>query len=194
MGRDRTPGRFIIWITLLLGILAAGAVSQFAERAQQTAETTQVDVRVAARPILPLRLVMLVPVLLVLVEGVNQTPHPAVPPEPAAMRDVAGPVLVLPSGQLEDQAVMLWSTDGFPRVVNGGSGFTPAKLDQVRQSTQSFPDAASVAYLRELGVRTVIVLRDRVAGTPWERAADAPVDGLDLTRKEIGDAVVFVLS
>ncbi|MGH3727564.1 MAG: hypothetical protein ACRDTU_02300 [Micromonosporaceae bacterium] len=190
----RTPGRFVIWTTLLLAILAAGAVNQFAERAQQTAETTQIDSRVATRPTLPLRLAMLVPVLLVLLEGVNLTPHPQVPPEPAAMRDVTGPVLVLPSGQLEDQAVMLWSTDGFPRLVNGGSGFTPGKLEQARQSTHGFPDAASVAYLRQLGVRTVIVLRTKVAGTPWERAPEAPVAGLELTRKEIGDAVVFTLN
>src|SRR5690606_33497705 len=138
------------------------------------AETTQVDTRVAARPTLPLRLAMLVPVLLVLLEGVNLTPHPEVPQPPAAMRDVAGPVLVLPSGQLEDQAVMLWSTDGFPKVVNGGSGFTPATLDRTRKETQTFPDASSIAYLRQAGVRTVIVLRDKVGGTPWERAADAP--------------------
>ncbi|MGH3714713.1 MAG: hypothetical protein ACRDT4_14815 [Micromonosporaceae bacterium] len=190
----RTPGRFVIWTTLLLGVLAAGAVSGFAERAQQTAETAQIDERLPTRPPWPLRLAMLIPVLLVLVEGVALTPHPEVPPEPAAMRGVAGPVLVLPSGQLEDQGVMLWSTDGFPKVVNGGSGFTPQRQDAARQATHSFPDPASVAYLKQLGVKTVIVLRTRVAGTPWEHTPDAPVDGLGVTRREMGDTIVYTIT
>ncbi|MGH3647496.1 MAG: hypothetical protein ACRDTM_10010, partial [Micromonosporaceae bacterium] len=190
----RTPGRLVIWTTLLLGVLAAGAVSAFAERAQRTAETAQVDERMPTRPPGPLRLAMLIPVLLVLIEGIGLTPHPEVPPEPAAMRDVAGPVLVLPSGQLEDQAVMLWSTDGFPKTVNGGSGFTPQKQDAARQAVQSFPDTASVTYLKQLGVKTVIVLRGSVVGTPWEFAPDAPVGGLELTRREIDDAVVYTLT
>ena len=189
----RTPGRLVIWTTLLLGILAAGAVARFAESAQRTAEAARVDERVPTRPVLPIRLAMVIPVLLVLAEGINTTPHPEVPPAPAAMRDAEGPILVLPSGQLEDQAVMLWSTDGFPKLVNGGSGFTPARLDEVRRISQNFPDPASVAYLSDLGVRTVIVLRSKVVGTPWERAADAPVTGLGVTRQEVGDAVVFTL-
>ncbi|MQA27914.1 MAG: hypothetical protein GEU94_21215, partial [Micromonosporaceae bacterium] len=162
----RTPGRFVIWTTLLLAILAAGAVGRLAEHAQQTAETTQVDHRVPARPLLPVRLAMAIPVLLVLFEGLNLTPHPDVARAPAAMREAAGPVLVLPSGQLEDQVVMLWSTDGFPRTANGGSGFTPRKQDEIREHAKSFPAPESVDYLRELGIKTVIVRRDAVAGTP----------------------------
>ena len=190
----RTPGRFVLWTTLLLGILAAGAVGRFAEHAQQNAELTQVDERLPARPLLPLRLAMAIPVLLVLIEGANLTPHPEAPREPAAMRDVAGPVLVLPSGQLEDQAVMLWSTDGFPRTVNGGSGFTPAKQDEIREHSKSFPAPESVAYLRELGIKTVIVRRDVVANTPWQHVPDAPVTDSTVTRREIGQTVVFLLS
>ncbi|HEX6075374.1 MAG TPA: hypothetical protein VFZ32_08945 [Micromonosporaceae bacterium] len=189
----RTPGRFVIWTTLLLAILAAGAVGGFAARAQEAADAAHVDHRIPTRPALPLRLVMVVPVLLVLAEGLNATPHPEVPRSPVVMREVSDPVLVLPSGQLEDQAVMLWSTDGFPRIVNGGSGFIPKRLQQVRQSTVNFPDPASVAYLRELGVRTVIVLRRQVVGTPWEHALDAPVDGSGVTRQESGDVVIFTI-
>jgi len=89
---------------------------------------------------------------------------------------------------------MLWTTDGFPPVVNGLSGFTPASQDEIRSQTRHFPDRASVDLLRRYGVRTVVVLRDRVAGTPWADAPDAPVDGLGITRTEIGEAVVFALS
>lgn len=189
----RTPGRFVIWTTLLLAILAAGAVCGFAARAQEAADSAHVDHRIPARPMLPLRLLMVLPVLLVLGEGVNATPHPEVPRAPEAMREAAGPILVLPSGQLEDQAVMLWSTDGFPPIVNGGSGFIPARLQEVRQSAASFPDPASVTYLRQRRVRTVVILRNQVAGTPWEHSLDMPVDGLGVTREEAGDVVVFTL-
>lgn len=189
----RTPGRFVIWTTLLLAILAAGAVCGFAARAQEAADAAHVDHRTPARPMLPLRLLMVVPVLLVLGEGLNATPHPEVPRAPVVMREQSDPILVLPSGQLEDQAVMLWSTDGFPRIVNGGSGFIPARLQELRQAVASFPDPASVAYLRQQNVRTVIILRDQVTGTPWEHSLDMPVDGLGVTRRESGDAVVFTL-
>jgi hypothetical protein len=184
----RTPGRLVLWTTLLLGILAAGAVSAFVGRARELAAG-----RVVADLGLWLRVAALVPAVLVLVEGLNTTPHPIVPQRPAAIRTVNGPLMVLPSDQLTDMNVMLWATDEFPRMVNGGSGFTPVRQEQIRQASQSFPDQSSVTNLRELGVRTVVVLRDRVSGTPWQNAPDAPVEGLDISREEIGNAVVFRL-
>jgi hypothetical protein len=78
-------------------------------------------------------------------------------------------------------------------MVNGLSGFVPARQSEIRAGTYTFPDASSVDLLRRYGVRTVVVLRDRVAGTPWADAADRSVEGLDITRTEIGDAVVFSL-
>jgi hypothetical protein len=38
-----------------------------------------------------------------------------------------------------------------------------------------------------------VVLKDQVTGTPWQNAPNAPVDGLGVTREEIGNAVVFHL-
>jgi hypothetical protein len=185
----RTPGRLVLWTTLLLGVLAAGAVSAFVGRARELAAG-----RLVADLGVWLRLAALVPAVLVLVEGLNTTPHPIVPQRPAAVRTVNGPLMVLPSDQLTDMNVMLWATDDFPRMVNGGSGFTPVRQEQIRQASRSFPDQASVTYLRELGVRTVVVLRDRVSGTPWQNAPDAPVEGLDISREEVGDTVVFRLT
>ncbi|TDC80130.1 hypothetical protein E1193_17995 [Micromonospora sp. KC606] len=184
----RTPGRLMLWTTLLLGLLAAGAVSAFAERAREVAATG-----VPTRPSPWLRAAAVLPVLLVAVEGLNVTPHPVVPEQPVAMRTVDGPMLVLPSSQNLDQPVMLWTTSRFQDVVNGGSGFTPAQLDDVRRVTAAFPDETSVRYLRTLGVRNVVLLRDQIVGTPWETTVDAPVDQLGITREEVGDAVVFRL-
>ncbi|HEX2357332.1 MAG TPA: hypothetical protein VHI50_12855 [Micromonosporaceae bacterium] len=184
----RTPGRLVLWTTLLLGILAAGAVCAFVQRAKEVA-AAQGWQRLGPW----LRLATLVPLALVLLEGLNTTPHPVVPQQPAAMRQAEGPLLVLPSDQLPDMNVMLWSTDRFVPIVNGGSGFTPQRQAEVRQAAASFPDGASVNYLQELGVRTVIVLRDRIAGTPWEGALDKPADGLGIEREDVGDAVIFRL-
>ncbi|MGK5521956.1 hypothetical protein ACSNN9_21730 [Micromonospora sp. URMC 107] len=184
----RTPGRLMLWTTLLLGLLAAGAVSAFAARVREISAE-----RIPSWPSPWLRLATLLPLVLVIGEGLNSTPHPIVPPQPAAMRTVDGPLLVLPSNQSLDQPVMLWSTTRFQDVVNGGSGFTPRQLDDVRRVTLSFPDQVSVDYLRVLGVRNVLLMRDHIAGTPWEVTVDAPVDGLGITREEIGDVVVYRL-
>jgi hypothetical protein len=184
----RTPGRLMLWTTLLLGLLAAGAVSAFAVRVREWA-----DERVPPWPGPWLRLAMVLPLLLVLAEGLNTTPHPVVPSQPAAMRSVDGPMLVLPSSQGHDQPVMLWSTSRFQDMVNGGSGFTPARQAEIRQVAESFPDQASVSYLRGLGVRNVVVLRNQIGGTPWETRVDNPVDGLGITRQEVEGAVVFRL-
>jgi hypothetical protein len=186
----RTPGRLMIWTTLLLGVLAAGAVSAFAKRARDISAAE----RIPPRPGPLLRLATLLPLVLVLAEGLNSTPTPIVPAQPAALRTVDGPVLVLPSDQGTDQHVMLWSTSRFQDVVNGGSGFTPQSLAQVREVTQTFPDQNSVDYLRGLGVKTVVLLKDQLAGTPWEYAVDLPVDQFGIQREDDGDTIVFRLS
>ncbi|GGO07087.1 hypothetical protein [Micromonospora parathelypteridis] len=184
----RTPGRLMLWTTLLLGLLAAGAVTALTDRVREL--TAQ---RIPSWPGPWLRTATLLPLLLVTLEGLNTTPHPVVPTQPAAMRSAEGPLLVLPSNQSLDQHVMLWSTSGFPDVVNGGSGFTPRQLDDVRRVSQSFPNQTSVDYLRTLGVRTVVLLRGQVAGTPWEISIDTPVDSLGITREDVGSAVVYRL-
>jgi hypothetical protein len=182
----RTPGRLVLWTTLLAGILAAGAVSAFVERVREfTAE------RVPPRPGPALQLAMLLPLVLVLVEGVSASPHPEVPPAPAAMSQVEPPLLVLPSDQLNDEMTMAWSTEGFPAIVNGGSAFTPARLREVREVLTSFPDAASIRLLRDLGVRSVVVVKSRAAGTPFAAAVVVDVTGLGIEREDAGDAVIY---
>ncbi|MCK1805997.1 MULTISPECIES: ABC transporter permease [unclassified Micromonospora] len=184
----RTPGRMMLWTTLLLGLLAAGAVTAFCMRVRELAAE-----RVPPWPGPWLRLATLLPLALVLVEGLNATPQPVVPRQPAALRTVDGPMLVLPSSQNLDQPVMLWSTDRFQPMVNGGSGFTPRSQAQIREATVSFPDYASVDYLRQIGVKNVVVLRDELEGTPWEGMLDRPVDALGVAREQVGEAVVFRL-
>jgi hypothetical protein len=143
-----------------------------------------------------MRLATLLPLLLVLVEGINKVDHPVVPTQPAAVRDAAGPMVVLPSDQLTDETVMLWSTTRFQQMINGGSGFSPVDQAAARDALLSFPDQASVDYLRRLGVRTVVVLKDKVENTEYAAAA-APAPGdedLGLTWRDEGQTIVFTLS
>jgi hypothetical protein len=184
----RTPGRLVLWTTLLLGILAAGAVGAFVTRATEFSAD-----RVPARPGPLLRLATLIPLALVLAEGLNATPHPVVPVQPSAMRTVAGPLLVLPSNERDDMHVMLWSVNRFQPVVNGGSGFLPTRQEEIRKAAQAFPDPVSVDYLRKQGVKAVIVLRREANGTPWQVALGASVDALGIQREETADAVIFRL-
>ncbi|WP_308167505.1 hypothetical protein [Catellatospora tritici] len=182
----RTPGRLVIWTTLLLALLAAGAVTAFVEQAKTIAQE-----RVPARPHPMLRLATFLPLALVLFEGLNVTEHPVVPLQPAAMASAQGPLLVLPSDALMDMKVMVWSTDRFEPIVNGNSGFTPQSLSEIRELTKNFPDQASVDRLRQIGVKTVVVLKEYAKGGPYEAALTNPGDGLGLQRTETDDAVTF---
>jgi hypothetical protein len=186
----RTSGRLMVWVTLFLALLAAGAVSAFSQRAVELfADRTQTDAGDKAGF---WRLVALIPLVLVLAEGLHKPgPHPTVPTSPIAMSSVQAPLLVLPTDELFDMNVMLWSTDGLPKMVNGGSGFTPRDQEQMRLTMQQFPDESTVAALRELHVRTVIVVRSRAQGSPYQRAIDAPIDGLGVTRTEQGDVILY---
>ncbi|WP_250031839.1 hypothetical protein [Paractinoplanes maris] len=184
----RIPGRLMVWATLLLAILAAGAVAEFVRRAEHLSEQ-----RIPPWPGPWLRLATFVPLLLVLAEGWNATAHPVAPAQPAAMRTVSGPMLVLPTTALTDQTVMLWSTTRFQPMANGAGGFGAARQAELRARVRTFPDVASIEYLRSLRIDRVLLLRSEAAGTPWERAGDIPVDALGIRREDLDDAVVFHL-
>ncbi|MEG3636427.1 hypothetical protein [Micromonospora palythoicola] len=178
----RTPGRLMVWTSLLLAILAAGAISEFGRNRPRLGWPRSVSA-----------VALLLPLVLVLVEGVNRTPHPTVPTAPPALRAATEPILVLPSNGVAESDIMLWTTDGFPRVANGSVTFLPANQQQIRTVTTTFPDPVSITFLRQVGIRSVVVLPDRLAGTPWDGLPTRPVDGLGITREEIAGALVYRL-
>ncbi len=183
----RTPGRLVIWTTLLLGILAAGAVSAFVEQVKELP-----SVQVSGRPHPLVRLLLLLPVVLVLGEGLNNTKHPVMTPPPPSLATVSGPMLVLPSDTYFDMHVMLWLTKDYQQIVNGGSGFSPMVTHQIREAAKNFPDQASVDLLRNLGVRHVVVLR-QAAGTDYAKALTDDGASLGIEREERPDAIIFRL-
>ena len=56
---------------------------------------------------------------------------------------------------------------------------------------EPFPDRRTVALLSRLGVKSVILHANRVKDTPWDTAERRPVDGLGVTRRDLGDLVVY---
>jgi hypothetical protein len=186
----RTPGRLFVWTTLALAILAAGAVAALVERAVEVAAD-----RDPPRPGVLVRLATLLPIVLVLVEGINIVPHPVVPRAPAGFLAADGPVLVLPSDTKADFFPMFWSTGRFPKIVNGISGFTPKDQDAARKATHEFPDTVSVDFLRTAGVRQVVVVKGQL-GSAYPRAGhpDPSTDGLGVTWKDYGDTIVYTIT
>jgi hypothetical protein len=185
---QRIPGRLMLWTTLLLAILAGGAVDEFVRRAEQLAAQ-----RTPPWPGPWLRLATLLPLLLVALEGWNATAHPVTPDQPAALRTVGGPMLVLPTDALRDQTVQLWTTSRYQQVANGGGNVVAARQAELRAKVAAFPDLTSIEYLRSIGVVTVLLIRADVPGTSWEQAGDLPVDSLGIRREDLPDAVVFHL-
>jgi hypothetical protein len=188
----RTPGRLMIWVTLGLCVLAAGAVARFhAElRPPRVARGDRNALVIVASTVI----VCVIPAAGIVVEGTGTVRHWPVATSPVPLTSLPGPVLLLPSDDVGDYHMMFWSTEGWPVLANGSSGFQPAETVAMRHAAVGFPDTGSVAALRARGIRTVVVIRSRIPGTVWSSAADRPVDGLGITRTERGDAVVFDLT
>jgi hypothetical protein len=173
----RVPERLHTFTTLALALLAgAGAAALSARRSW----------------IAPLALIA------VLAEGAGFAPgrwypHPVVPQPAPALASLPDPVLELPADADANRRYLLWSTDGFPRLINGRSSITPALTDRLLGQMDGFPDQSSVAALRRLKVGTVVLHADRLAGSPWELWQSRPVDGLGITRQVRGNLVVYDL-
>lgn len=177
----RTPSRLVTTAWLGLALLAAHGIGVLRELLPRPAA-------VAVAGALALT---------ALAEGLDTAPRTVVrpPPETVALRGLPGPVMVLPSEDSFDQEVMRWSTSGFPRIVNGISGFTPRTQAVLRAAAADLPDPGALAQLRAGGVATLVLLPDLVPGT---RYADLDLNRLDalpgVSVELRGDAVLIYLS
>jgi hypothetical protein len=127
-------------------------------------------------------------------EGLDGPAHPTVPTAPLAFGSLPDPQLHLPMSRVANRRYVLWSTDGFPRMVNGRASFGPRLTSEIAYAVRNFPDGASVAYLRRLGVRTVVLHPKFAPGTSWAGAADRPIAGLGLRRERRGAVIVYHLT
>jgi hypothetical protein len=133
-------------------------------------------------------------VALVLLDGAGFGREPRVPEPPPGLADVAGPRVHIPLYTYESRRYLLWSTDGFPKIVNGRGSIKPRSFVELEKELAGFPDARSVAALERLGVRNIVLHPDLVAGTTWERWAERPLSGLPLRERPANGFVVFRLT
>jgi hypothetical protein len=185
----RVPGRLVTMSSLGLALLAgAGAQRAMLGGAARRLSRWGGGTAIAA-----------VCVLAIVVEGrglpfdpFDNQAQPSVPPVPPSVARVPAPQLHLPAERAADnRRYLLWSTDGFPAIVNGRSSLNPAFTERLIARMEPFPDRSTVGLLSRLGVRSVILHTNRVHGTPWRGAARRPIAHLPLTRTRRHDLVVY---
>ncbi len=182
---DRTPGRLIMFVTLGLAVLAAGALTRLAgQLAPDGPRSRAMVLRLAAVAVLP---------ALVLAEGYYRVPESTLPPVPTALKHAPGPLIVLPTAYGLDPKVMAWSAmTGFPEIGNGASGIAPDSVTYMRKEMSHFPNATSVAYLRSHGFRSVVVLKG-IPPTPQVNPDRIPPASMGLLRIDMGDSVLYLV-
>jgi hypothetical protein len=155
----RTPGRLNTLTSLGLALLAAAGAHALANRPSLRPGGGRGAGQFVA-VVLP---------ALVLLEGAGfPAPHPTVAKPPPGLAEATPPRLHLPMYEYESRRFLVWSTDGFPEIVNGRGSFKPASFDELERLMASFPGRRAVAELERMGVRTVVLHPDIVDGTPWE--------------------------
>jgi hypothetical protein len=181
---SRTPGRLVTFVLLSLALLAAIGAHDLIE---------SVGLRSSHRSHRLMR--FLLPGLLiglVLAEGVGRLDYPTIPSGRAGLEGLS-PRLDLPTDAGFDTLYELWSTDGFPQLVNGQSTFVPCFLRRLREIMTTFPDQRSIQSLRSIAVNAVVLHVDLVAGSEWAGVADRPIDGLGISRAVVGNLIVYRL-
>ncbi len=192
----RVPGRLMTLITLGLALLAAFGAQRLlaALRARRGG---------AGWPVPALGALL---VLVVALEGsgfrvgvsgagaIAGPAQPTVPAAPAGQRGAPAPQLHLPLGAFDNRRYLLWSTDAFPRLVNGRGSFVPRSFTALARAVAAFPDARSVARLRALGVRTVVLHTDLAPGSPFAGWAGRPLAGLPVRLERRGAVALFALA
>jgi hypothetical protein len=185
----RVPGRITTLTSLALALLAAGGAQHLVDRVRRR------------RLGVPLAVVL---VTLICVEGAGfdfrpggglaGPSHPAVPLPPPGTSAAPAPQLHLPITVPANRRYVLWSTDRFPKIVNGRGSFDPVFFERLTARVTSFPDRGSVALLRGLGVRSVVLHEALAPGTPWAGTGARPLRGLPLRRVRGRGLVVYLIA
>ena len=178
----RVPGRLHTFTTLCLALLAAGGAQALANRAETAARHPRRDgaPRRCCAPRSSPR------------AGASPTIRPSSEPPPGYAQ-APQPALHLPTGDFDNRRYVLWSADGFPKIVNGRGSLIPRQFQAVMDTTRTFPDARSVATLRKLGIRSVTVHLRHASPALKRRALAGSLRGLDLERQRRGGTVLFLL-
>ena len=197
----RVPGRLLVFSSLGLALLAGAGSEGIRRRLFERSKGGRTAVAIAGTTSLAGGALAAVLVLMILTEGrglpfdpFDDQEQPAVPVSDARFAHIGEPQLHIPADRAEDnRRYLLWSTDGFPKMVNGRSSLVPFETADLIESMHDFPNPDTVERLRALGVQRVVLHTGRVKGTAWEDAGERPIDGLSLTRKRRGYVLVYAL-
>jgi hypothetical protein len=181
----RTPGRLNTLTSLILALLAAAG-------AQALLAWISDRVRAPRRPAAALACAGAI-VALICVEYAG-TVLPKAPREPVGATPIAEPQLHLPITIAGNRRYVYWSTNGFPKIVNGRSSVDPASFTLLTRLVSDFPDRKSVEILRGIGVESVVLHPYLLVGTRWHDAASKSIAGLGITRKRQGDLIVYSIN
>ena len=148
----RTPGRLATFATLALALLAAAGAESLLRRATHRPSRAAAQERSSGtfdrRGLRAAALAGFL-VLAVVVEGrglpfdpTGRRAQPEVPDPPPSLAEVPEPQLHLPAERGEDnRRYTLWSTDGFPDIVNGRASTRPDSIEELIADMSTFPDA-----------------------------------------------------
>jgi hypothetical protein len=178
----RTPGRINNLTSLGLALLAGGGIALIGRWVRRRTGRAAIEGLVAGAL-----------VTAILVEGFGPIPHPSVPALPRGELSAPAPQLDLPTNDFTDGQYAYWGIGRFPKMANFASAFDPQVVLNIRSASFAFPDVSSLRFLRGIGVRTVILHRDLAFGTPWQGTADRSIAALRITRRDVGDLVVYRL-
>jgi hypothetical protein len=189
----RVPGRLMTLTSLALALLAATGAQRLVQRWREGG-------RLGGRTGGTVVAALLVAAIVVEGSGFDFGPgglhgpsHPTVPRPPAGLASVPAPQLHLPLTVPASRRYVLWSTNGFPRIVNGRGSFVPTAFDRLIEPMARFPDERSVALARSLGVRSVVVHGELLTDEARRRMEQRPIARLPLRRSNAGELTVYSL-
>jgi hypothetical protein len=184
----RTPGRLVTFSSLALALLAAGGAERLAGLVRRR------DARLAVASCALVALVIAIEGRGLPLDPTDSQAQPRVPAIPPSTASVPAPQLHLPALRAEDnRRYLLWSTDGFPDLVNGRSSTQPRLTTRLIELMDGFPDRRTVIALDRLGVASVVVHLDRIHGTPQAGIESRSVAGLPISRRRDGALLVYEL-
>lgn len=158
-GAVRTPGRFLLYVDLVLALLAGGGAARLLTRMARPGRTAA---------LVGLALLLLVESVLVPFPGAVPRLDPAALPEAYRWLRAAPPGTVALGVPMGDWVNVAASALHLRRTVNGWASFEPPRYRDLVAAMEAFPDARTLALVRGVGAHVVLV--DRVWLTP-DRAA-----------------------
>ena len=171
----RVPGRLETLTSLLLALLAAAGAARVASAVKARSQNERFAVASAA-----------LLTLIVLAEGSGLVyPHPRVPVAPASLAGLRQPLLELPAEATDNRRYLLWSTDGFPKLLNGRTGFQPRYFARTLAAVDGLGSVQSLEELRSRGVATIVINGSLPGGAQLTASAERllPVLGVGSERR-----------